>query len=420
MLSALLGTRRVTYVGPSTVNAGRMSKFPVSIMQLGMEFEDTAACWRAVDKMSQAVTSLRTIFDRENLTFDRSMEPMIGTFRKDASWKEACDEVYYDPDGIMSTKRLANICVSDKRLILNMNHALGDGGYFLHVVDMIVNDRKVPNEIPCLPVMGGSLYRSKVEALDENERWSLGETLTRIKSKKDVTELRHIKYEDVAEVKTLVEDVHKLQCYNKKTGKCSGLTDSLWAALVLCAEAWNGKMTKFGLHSCVDHRQRQLASLDPWTLGCCFTIISHSAPVNPNETIQSLGRHLRQDFVKRINSPAMYDFWRHRPSQPGDMHLELSHLGRMRIKRPVTDVWVMLKLPETVGYPNLALLSWAVENETRNTLTGHLRFSPAQFHPSEAEVMRDSIKFFLESLPATMTVADAFAAIRKYQESHRV
>ena len=142
--------------------------------------------------------------------------------------------------------------------------------------------------------------------------------------------------------------------------------------------------------------------------------------MNPNETIQSLGRHLREDFLKRINSPAMYDFYRWRSSQPCDMHLELSHLGRIQIKRPVTDVWVLLKLPEAVGSANLALLSWAVENERRNTLTGHLRFSPAQFQPSEAEVMRDSIKFFLESLPGTMTVADAFAAVKKYQESHRV
>ena len=415
-MSSILGKRGISYVGPSSLFAPMLGKFKPAIMQLGIEFEDSASCWNAVDKLSKVVTSLRTEFDGKNVTFNPSLDPEIRKFPEGLSWKESCDSVYAAKDGIMSSSRMANICVSDRRLILNMSHALGDGGYFLLLISMLSGDREVPSELPCLPLSAGPVFRQGIAALKGDERWTLPDTLTRIKSRTDVTNLRRLKYEDVCEVKTLVSDVHDLQCYDKKTGKCSGLTDYLWTSLVLCSEAWNGSMTKFGIESCVDHRQRSLASSDLWSLGCCFTIISHSAPVNPSESIQSLGRRLRQDFLNRINSPAMYSFFTVREREDRDLvHLELSHLGRMRIKRPMTDVWVLLQLPEAVGACNFALLSWAVENEHSNTLRGHLRFSPSRFDPAEAEIMRDSIKFFIESLPPTTTVADAFAAVQKFQ-----
>ena len=412
----------VKYVGPRTCEIPPTHEHGEAVMQLGLEFSDPGACAKAIDTIVKVCPAMRIIREGNKVVFHEDMEPLITDLPQNMDWKEACDCTYMRRDSMRYTNRWASICANDKRLLINLTHHFADGGYFLQLIDLISNNRELPSHVTCFPVW---IMRSLPDELEKVRKafMSGGEfagpdELTRIKSKKDVTELVHMKYFDVADVRTVKCHVKDLQCYDKSTGKCSGLTESLWMSLLFSASAWNNKLERFGMTSCVDQRRYIKDKLDPWEIGSGLVILDHYADCVPNESLKDLAKRLRTNFNERFNGPDRYTYFGRRQDHK-EMMLELSNVGRVPIKEPLTDVWMLLKLSEHQAADNLALLSWTIDSEVRNDLFGQLRYAYSRLTNSEAELLKDSVKFCLEQIPLSTSVQDAFNAVRDFQDKHR-
>ena len=407
-------TRKPKYIGVETREATREELTWKSVITLGLEFDNPSACAKAVDRVMQVCTPLRTTVENGQITFHRSYNPPVGTLPNMSDWQELCRYNYFRRNGPPFTNFMANIAANDTKMVLNVSHGIGDGGYLLKMIDFVVNDRKIPDEIPCLEIPPEVLMAKELAQLTPDIHWKDDSKLTRIYTKKKPEELKKVTDNDIMEIPGFRSNVKELQCYNKETGKVSGLTESIWTAITLSAQAWNGKLSKIGVTTCLDMRQHMKLNCPEWGDGTVFSIIGHDAPLRPNESLKSLAKSLRENFNKRMQSIDRFAFIRGDP-YVDDLMFECSHLGRVKIRPPVKDAWMQVEMAEMDMIYLISVLTYAIDNGHKNELIGTVRFPAIKFHSSEAKILRDSIKFCLEKIPMNMTVQEAYDVIQKYQ-----
>jgi hypothetical protein len=214
--------------------------------------------------------------------------------------------------------------------------------------------------------------------------------------------------------------IEELRCYNSKTRKTDGVTEALWTGPILSASAFNNEISKAGVATCVDIRAWAGRPVDI-DITCCYANVDVATKIDPGLTIRQVGEGMRADLKQKLKDGYQFAFFRtleRKPPPPDGIALELSNIGPVKIKSPVTDLWLRSTQPDALGEPLLSFSAFSVPSEHSNFWRANVRYQGAKLHRKEAEALAYGAFWAMKNLPAETTVRDAVKEIQKFQKQY--
>jgi hypothetical protein len=146
-----------------------------------------------------------------------------------------------------------------------------------------------------------------------------------------------------------------------------------------------------------------------------FTIVGPKADCTPRDTVAQMGAALRQSLRDQLHGKSRWSFLQGLSDQgvPNGSALEISHMGAVVLKRPITDFVGQIQMMEAVTSNCTSLLSYSKVREDSNQFHAGLRYAPGKISRDEARVVAALTEFALKEISPKMTVAEAIEAMSK-------
>lgn len=314
---------------------------------------------------------------------------------------------------------LASIGANDEYIVLNINHGTADGGYLMFLFDALKKG-KVDCEIPVFFDARYDVFRKDIHKMN-----LLNGEFTKLMPR-DLSKLHYFAKAKAAKATSNVTD---FMCYNEKTKKCNGLTDAMWADMILCAAAYNNKFDVMGVGTCID--SRPFCTRNDLATGNMFSYLTVFAKdVTYDTTIEELCRKLRANFnyqyKNKHNLGALYndlDAEKNlpkchplaRPTGKGAV-LELSKMGSFKLEGDFEDVGMSLTMRSDQCPGVMGLLSYGVVGKGMNKLITKNRYCSQNLSDSDANIFTKSLHFALENIPNYLSCGSAIERIQAFQE----
>lgn len=379
--------------------------------QVSIELEDPKFVPEYVERFQKSFLPFYLFTDGKYTYHKPKLEDVL-KMPPTKSTEEACywAEAHKYPD----TQSFCSIAANDKHIAICSNHVVADGGSLIRLIKKIQEPNFSPPELPLLPEPLEVTFANECKKVDHTFSYGSPEDVTYYKSK---GELPQESVKRMCRFELFRENTKNFAGYDAKTRKVKGLTDSLWLALTLSMCAMNGKLGPIGCATCVDLRDETMESQKYLNT---FTILRPHAPVSPYQTIEELGKLLRNDLMnKRIRGDGFVRDENWEKNMPLKSEAELSQLPPVHFHHPLTDVFFQIVMPD---YRNLviSLLGQSNINDDtgENKFIGRLRTSQSQVNDRDAKLILDSIHYFITHIPATATVNRAYEEIKAFQDSY--
>ncbi|OHS96921.1 hypothetical protein TRFO_02041 [Tritrichomonas foetus] len=429
--------------------------------QLGIEISRSHQVPEFIDRMKKLVIGLYLSFDGKNLISHNDAIDIIKLPKVDTI-QEACE--WFGSRMVHPSKRIGAIAANDKFIVLNLNHAVGDGGTFVKLVRDIQNPDSLKQSLPTFPIPAEEEFSEQLKRVDSNFNLlnNLG-GLTRAKSKCELPKNDPKKWAKSFYFRT---PVSQFKCWNEKDKKCQKLTENLWLSLTLSMNAFEGKLGPIGCATCVDLRNLTKFGSDSNFYTNIFSLIFARAPVSPSMTVGELGNYLRSDFnhrkligehfyimshggdiqKKQFLSNNIYENkndiknlnYLNKSHMKNDCfdeikmnlnngvtdfeklgsHADLSQLAPFVIKDPIKDVWLSVYVHDNpISF--LSLLGQSVVNLDSNTsiFGGRLQYRESKFTNNDAFRIMKSINYFLQNITFDRKVGDVYEELKSFQNS---
>jgi hypothetical protein len=124
---------------------------------------------------------------------------------------------------------------------------------------------------------------------------------------------------------------------------------------------------------------------------------------------------LRQSLNELLNGNRRLSLWKATfdgsVSVPNGCHLEISHLGAVRIRKPIVDIVMQIHNEDWATADWISLLSYAKVGESGNHFVAGLRYPPSKIDRDQAVVIARLIEFGLRNVSPKMTIQEAFDAM---------
>jgi hypothetical protein len=169
-------------------------------------------------------------------------------------------------------------------------------------------------------------------------------------------------------------DQEKLSCYNRKRKKCVGMTDLLWASMILSASAFNGRLMHMGIPTIVDLRRFFEKPLT-WENCLNYSWIVVKASQSGIRTIGELCASVWKDFKAKVKEKDylrwlkifMVSEGRKDIATPLGLSPHLTNIGSWKIQRPFVANLPEISGDDTLLYNDLTVQSTTIigENVTR-------------------------------------------------------
>jgi hypothetical protein len=371
-----------------------------TLVQLGMRFDDHRVISSFVEEICRIVPGLR-IAARDGELWRLAGPIPISKIPGDIDGlSEACS--WIARRGFPEDGRVCNIGVGKTSLVINASHMAADGGFFAQILRHLQGRHRLRNSVESLQACDISLAD---EILNSDSRaWDINE-LTTISSP-----IRHrpTVRGTFAEFIRFNLPTAEMACFDPKTGKANRLTESIWSSFMLASHAFNGKVSGFCCPTCYDLRKNQ--DYFDFESSCLFTIVAPKAVCAPNETLEQMGVKMRRSLQDLMGSNTRLSFLRgiSQPAIPNGCCLEMSHLGAIRLKRPIIDIAIQIQIPDWATN-RLSLLTYAkLTGSFQNHFHASLRYPPSKLSGEEAQCIARLIEFGLRNLSPKMTIAEAF------------
>jgi hypothetical protein len=198
----------------------------------------------------------------------------------------------FDNHTISPRKVFGTIAADDTRIVININHAVGDSRFLVglceHICDPVSYGK---TNVPELPDSCYGFFWKRIKMAVPQTRCSTNPTLTRLFPKFEVGEKeahRFVTY-------YVREPIHAFKCYDHKSGKAYCMTEAMWMALALSTVAYNGVFTgSFGLSTLVDLRRfltsEQLATGGKQNWVSTIPVIGRA---RPDQTVGEVAKEMR-------------------------------------------------------------------------------------------------------------------------------
>ena len=316
---------------------------------------------------------------------------------------------------------LGIISANNNYVAANVTHACWDGKIIIDIVNAIVNDIEVPeiktfyNSMNIFPE-----EIAKAEAFPESEITHKG--LTRFTSKDKFFKAQN----HINQFYTIKTPVNQLKCYDPILKRPRGLTDALYANICLSCAAYEGKLDKIGINSCVDLRKFIPYKCNQWELQNVFSSIDIVAKdVTLDTTIRELMRKTRDAYNQRIKENAHFGFFKHLNDEPDfskqikKIRPAVSNLGIFPIGGPIDDILVKdICLLDPNGYYGAEFESYGIRGCGRNDVFTVLEYGQQDLSRREASLLLDSVDFALRNLDLDLSCGKAIEKLQEFQQNY--
>ncbi|OHT08176.1 hypothetical protein TRFO_23382 [Tritrichomonas foetus] len=376
----------------------------VTHIQLAVKIDEPKIVPELVNQIKRNFLPLNIYETKEELIYKKGCSPILQLPNNIKDCKSACDWIYENRQ--LESVGMATLAHNNEYIALTANHMIGDGGLLKSVIDLLQNQTQLKYSSP-LPIAPDEAMYEDLVNLDKNVLSVYPEQLTNVVSKFKPSE----KIGEECRYALDQIDVNKLTEGN--------LTDKLWTALLLSMAAYNGKINRWGIATCIDMRPRTNLALT-WSNCCFFSILSHTAPVLQNQTVGDVANALRKDMQRRLNNNEMSSFLRISESyyENEGLSAEISNVGSVELRKPLTDAWMQIRFNEKNNPSVLSLLTFGIKDQTRNDLILRLRYPPCRMKDEEADVILKGIKHSVYNIPQNTKVQDALDELKKFEAQY--
>ena len=313
--------------------------------------------------------------------------------------------------------RLGVIAANEDTIALGIPHIVGDGKYVVGIVNHAFDPIK-PLTSP-YPVDAYKVFPDEIKNFRKTRNpWS-DTKLTRFfeRNPKGPVEVPYV----------MRTDAKDLSCYDPKRKVCHQLTEALWTMSTLSISTLFGGSDFLAPMVCVDIRpfmQEKFKKQKDLTFCNLFTVMGVHAEDNwKTKTLGDCYRMLRNDLKTRIGRNEYLDYVKTAGDQPNDpippgQTFVSSHLGVMKIREPITDVYVSNCAYFTVFSHLLQLLTYSLvdEEKGRNELVLYMRHGCDGVTLPEADIIMKTLLHSLKSFTPDMPMAKVMQQIKAYQQ----
>lgn len=320
--------------------------------------------------------------------------------------------------------RFGSIGYNDNMVILNISHSVGDGGYFKYITENIFDNSNV--KIPShFPYEINDILKEKFDKSPNNiPFWDDNKDVNRITTN-DPTKL--FKTKEVA-YSTVRIPSHQLQCYSQKDKKLHAFTDYLWSSLFVSSivHSHSSIPSTVCIPTCTD--LRRYLSKQNYSICSFYSTVSPCVAVRPNDSLRFIGESLKRDLNRRMKIGEDLGFLKTIESlsdqsrdvkivdSPKKVGIELTYVGAVNIKRPITNIFMNLNMDANYTDSILSLMGFACKSEDKNDVTLRLRYSPSTLYKEEVVKMMKSIEFILTKIPPETSLIDTVKAVTMFHK----
>lgn len=384
-------------------------------VQFGLEFSDKSVVKDYIRMVDRSFAGLHTKLVGKDEIAENKDPITIKRIPKFADNSLELATTYASKNRTPYTEALATKFVSDNKIVVDASHSVTDGMFIIQLVEALQNG-SIPKELVTKFYSQESLFEEEIK------NRPLPET--------NVTDLSHLNHhfkedEPHHRPNQFIQKMipfEKLSCYNKRTQKVSKLTESLWTSEMLAAVAMNGEYDKLGLMTCVNLRKSD--KFDP-SHPLQMSNIDVVADAKPSEKVGDLAARMRENFERKFHTPGLrltqttnqeeikgFKGW---AKQGNYSFLALSHIGKLKFKRPISNVTIHTEMFENPYSPQATIFSHTVESEAGRFLKYRYNFMPSHFPAREAEYFAKSMKFALQNIKFDEKIEDAVKRIVEFQ-----
>jgi hypothetical protein len=386
------------------------------MVQLAMKLLSPRDTPHILDGVINATSGLRLRIDGDFLVSHRSPFEVVRLPKVIASAEDACNYLYlnHTPD---FRQTLATVGVNEKIVAMNSHHLCADGGFLRYIYEHCADPAFPKRQAPPLPRALTDIWRAPLHGRTAAPPPDDPQALTRVSWRASPRDRHGNEKADFAQWNC---PVSSLRVYNRKTGKCDGLTERLWIGLALAAHAYNRAISRnFGILTCVD--LRHLMPKRELDIDVCNNFIGVSIVANgvtEKSTIKEIGEAMRRNFVeKERKAGGLFTLPPGTAEQAGSCVVCLSNMGALRIKEPFEDVWMQQTMDSHFANGSLCFLTWSKIAKGRNEFWGRLRYSPQVFSRPDADGLARSIAYVLEQVPEEATAESVIGDLIELQSS---
>lgn len=344
---------------------------------------------------------------------------------------DCCDWIYntFTPSYDNS---LASIAADERRIVVNSNHSISDGGYFATLLQNIQDpslDHLFKNKAPMPRDLRSDLLKDEFDEFIRNKEHYMNNWPSFQRS--DLTYLNTQEVVDLPDSYNLLPQRFRatIKCselspyiYNKETGKVKNMTDILWTGLCMAVNAKNGQFGPIGVGSCMDFRRLVPKERVDNSFGNAFTNFTICVQnANPRMTIGEICSTFRRNFNLIKANDWFYKEYLF-PLEYKRENLAISHVsnvGPMKIKSPFKDFYLQCTTKEQGLRPYLQVTSYskAKEETDMNDLVLHMRFSNSVMSRKNASDIFETYVYFLKNVNPSMKSGDVLDELIHFQNS---
>lgn len=403
-------------------------------IQFAIEVEHKEDLEPTLEKIKNATAGLYIKSDGFNLLENNKNEDSITVHsipKEIESLSDCCDWIYntYTPN---IEYALASIAADDHRIVINSNHSITDGGYFVNLLKDIQDPSKVDlfkQKSPIPRDLRTDLLKNEFDEFIRNKSKYMKHFPCY--QQKDFSYLNLQEVVDLPDSYNLLPKRCKaqLKCselspyiFNKKTNKLNHMSEFLWTGLCMAINAKNGEYGPIGLANCMDLRRLLPKERINHYFGNAYTDFTMSVQnANPRMTISEICSSFRNCFNTMKENEWFYKEYMF----PDDFKREncsvshVSNVGPMRFKSPYKDFYLQCTQKEEGLRPILQVTSYSKskEDSDMNDVVIHMRYSPMTMSKKSANDIFDTYLYFLKNVNPSMKSGDVLDELIHFQKS---
>ena len=403
-------------------------------IQFALEVEHPKHMPSILEKMKHAISGLYIKSDGSKFYDNRKDPESVTVHRIPTKLKtlsDCCDWVYstYTPN-IESS--LASIAADDHRIVVNSNHSITDGGYFVNLLKNIQDPSKsglFEKKAPIPRDLRTDLLKDEFDEFLQNKE----KYMKRLPSykQKDLTYLHLQEKVNLPDSYNLFQKrcCAHIKCsdlsphvYNRSANKLSHMSEFLWTGLCMATNAKNGKHGPIGLENCMDLRRLVPKERVSNSFGNAYTDFTMSVSgANPKMTIGEINASFRSSFNQLKQNYWFYKEYLFPFTYIRD-NCSVSHVsnvGPMKVSSPCKDFYLQCSQKEEMLRPFLQVTSYSKMNDKKdmNDLVLHMRYSPAMISMKNANDIFDTYVYFLKNVDPRMKSGDVLDELIHFQKS---
>ena len=371
------------------------------MIQLALDFNSQKAADDALIYLKKSVIPLHLKLIDNDLTSSNDEVPVYklpdGLDLQDAAYYA------YKNYSVPYSQAFASLSTGNKRVILNVDHLISDGGYFKFLVDNLYHP---PISLPHLHTLSADVFKEEISKNIPIYGQKSNPDLNRLhpKSKNRI----YTAYDDYYDIK---KPASSFRCYDHVKRQLSQYTESLWMAHVISSAAFNGSLPeKACVATLVDLRKYLKV---PLGFEHCHMIntVDPCAPLSSNMSLSEVSMLMREDLAKRLKRGEQFAFNKIREPEIPGLFCEITNMGPINIKPPITDAWASLGMKST-GI--ISLMSFSVKSHDRDDIHIRMRFPPACLSLNEANRYGKCIEYMLTNVDLKRNVGDVYDEVSSY------